>query len=114
MLMKRPKCGYENREGAGFCGGCGHSLAEPAPEILPPSPEPTSFANGRHQVKKFLGEGGNKKVYLVYDTILERDVAFALIKTEKLDDALQTNNRHLQKPMLLTRHSRHLRDPHHE
>jgi tetratricopeptide (TPR) repeat protein len=48
---------------------------------------PTSFANGRYQVKKFLGEGGKKKVYLVHDSLLDRDVAFALIKTEKLDDA---------------------------
>jgi tetratricopeptide (TPR) repeat protein len=41
-------------------------------------------------VKKFLGEGGKKKVYLAHDTLLERDVAFALIKTEKLDDASRT------------------------
>jgi len=41
-------------------------------------------------VKKFLGEGGKKKVYLVHDTVLDRDVAFALIKTEKLDDATRT------------------------
>jgi hypothetical protein len=47
---------------------------------------PTSFAGGRYQVKKFLGEGGKKKVYLVHDKVLDRDVAFALIKTEKLDD----------------------------
>jgi len=51
---------------------------------------PTSFANGRYQMKKFLGEGGKKKVYLVHDTLLDRDVAFALIKTEKLDDATRT------------------------
>jgi tetratricopeptide (TPR) repeat protein len=49
-----------------------------------------SFAGGRYQVKKFLGEGGKKKVYLVHDTLLDRDVAFALIKTEKLDDATRT------------------------
>jgi tetratricopeptide (TPR) repeat protein len=112
--MKCPKCGYENREGAGFCGGCGqsfiaektcphcghtnpqnnrfcdkcgHSLVEPVPETAPPSPMPTSFAGGRYQVNKFLGEGGKKKVYLAHDTLLDRDVAFALIKTEKLDDA---------------------------
>jgi len=48
---------------------------------------PTSFASGRYQVKKFLGEGGKKKVYLAHDTLLDRDVAFALIKTEKLDEA---------------------------
>ena len=27
---------------------------------------PTSFANGRYQVKRFLGEVGKKKVYLAY------------------------------------------------
>jgi len=48
---------------------------------------PTAFANGRYQVKRFLGEGGKKKVYLAHDTLLDRDVAFALIKTDGLDDA---------------------------
>jgi tetratricopeptide (TPR) repeat protein len=48
---------------------------------------PASFVNDRYQVKEFLGEGGKKKVYLAHDTLLDRDVAFALIKTEKLDDA---------------------------
>jgi tetratricopeptide (TPR) repeat protein len=111
--MKCPTCGYENREGAGFCGECGqslitertcpkcghanpqdnkfcdkcgHSLVEPVPETAPPSPVPTSFVNGRYQVKKLLGEGGRKKAYLVHDKVLDRDVVFALIKTEKLDD----------------------------
>jgi len=51
------------------------------------SPGPTSFASGRYVVRKFLGEGGKKKVYLAHDTLLDRDVAFALIKTEGLDDA---------------------------
>jgi tetratricopeptide (TPR) repeat protein len=112
--MKCPKCGYENPKGIKFCNSCGtelkpklvcpqcgqknpqrskffnacgHSLVETAPETPQPSPEPTSFVNGRYQVKKFLGEGGKKKVYLTHDTLLDRDVAFALIKTEKLDDA---------------------------
>ncbi|MCH8223480.1 MAG: protein kinase, partial [Chloroflexi bacterium] len=48
---------------------------------------PTSFANGRYEVTDFLGEGGKKKVYLAHDTTLDRDVAFALIKIEGLDDA---------------------------
>jgi len=52
----------------------------------PPTSHPTSFANGRYQVRKFLGEGGKKKVFLAHDTLLDRDVAFALIKTEGLDD----------------------------
>jgi serine/threonine protein kinase len=36
-------------------------------------------------VVRFLGEGGKKRVYLAHDTKLDRDVAFALIKTEGLD-----------------------------
>jgi tetratricopeptide (TPR) repeat protein len=48
--------------------------------------QPTSFASGRYEVKYFLGEGGKKKVYLAHDTLLDRDVAFALIKTEGLDE----------------------------
>ena len=52
--------------------------------------QPTSFANGRYQVRRFLGEGGKKKVYLAHDTLLDREVAFALIKTEGLDDTSRT------------------------
>ncbi|TET14907.1 MAG: zinc-ribbon domain-containing protein [Dehalococcoidia bacterium] len=82
-----PQCGQKNPQRSKFCNACGHSLVEAAPETPQPSPEPTSFANSRYQVKKFLGEGGKKKVYLVHDTLLDRDVALALIKTEKLDEA---------------------------
>ncbi len=35
--------------------------------LMPPSlvfDQPTSFNNGRYEVKRFLGEGGKKKVYL--------------------------------------------------
>jgi tetratricopeptide (TPR) repeat protein len=49
------------------------------------APEPASFASGRYEVERFLGEGGKKKVYLAHDTLLDRDVAFALIKTDGLD-----------------------------
>ena len=62
-------------------------LAETPPTQLT---EPTSFANARYQVKKFLGEGGKKKVYLAQDTLLDKEVAFALIKTEGLDDVSRT------------------------
>jgi tetratricopeptide (TPR) repeat protein len=81
-----PQCGQVNPQDFQFCLQCGRALAEPVP-TPPPSPEPTSFVNERYQVKKFLGEGGKKKVYLTHDTLLDRDVAFALIKTEKLDDS---------------------------
>jgi serine/threonine protein kinase len=41
-------------------------------------------------VKKLLGEGGRKRVHLVHDTVPDRDVAFAQIKTEKLDEDART------------------------
>ncbi len=66
----------------------------PVPTTAPPpiatSIQPTSFANGRYQVQRSLGEGGKKKVYLAHDTLLDREVAFALIKTEGLDDTSRT------------------------
>ncbi|MCI0895790.1 MAG: protein kinase [Chloroflexi bacterium] len=37
-----------------------------------------------------MGEGGKKKVYLAHDTTLDREVAFALIKAEGLDDVSRT------------------------
>ncbi len=52
--------------------------------------QPTSFSNGRYQVERFLGEGGKKKVYLAHDSTLDREVAFALVKTEGLDDTSRT------------------------
>ena len=66
-----------------------------APESAEPPPagsteetitvDPTSFAGGRYQVSKFLGEGGKKRVYQAHDTLLDREVAFAVIKTEGFD-----------------------------
>ncbi|HTE85896.1 MAG TPA: serine/threonine-protein kinase, partial [Dehalococcoidia bacterium] len=47
---------------------------------------PVSFASGRYTITRFLGEGGKKRVYLAHDSTLDRDVAFALIKVEGLDD----------------------------
>ena len=51
---------------------------------------PTSFASGRYNVSDFLGEGGKKRVYLAHDTLLDREVAFALIKTDGLDATSRT------------------------
>ena len=72
--------------------GSGHQAPDPITEartdVTSPSesPQPTSFASGRYVVKGSLGERGKKRVYLATDTTLDRDVAFALIKTEGLDD----------------------------
>jgi len=96
-----PHCGRSLVVDAAFCHGCG-ARVEPAGDVLPTSPaataapssppatHPTSFANGRYQVKQVLGEGGKKKVYLAHDTTLDREVAFSLIKTEGLDDTSRT------------------------
>ena len=59
--------------------------AAPPPARPPSVEQPTSFASGRYEVRRFLGEGGKKRVFLAHDTSLDRDVAFALIKTEGLD-----------------------------
>ncbi len=72
---------------AGEAGVVAEEPAVSQANVSPTTDTPTSFANGRYEVTGFLGEGGKKKVYLAHDTTLDRDVAFALIKIEGLDDA---------------------------
>ncbi|MDP6512568.1 MAG: protein kinase, partial [SAR202 cluster bacterium] len=57
---------------------------------MPSDNAPKTFSDGRYEVRRFLGEGGKKMVYLAQDTLLDRDVAFALIKTDGLDDVSRT------------------------
>jgi len=89
----------DNGDAATFLAAADRALANggqpPASTSTPTSnkptaDQPTSFANGRYQVKRFLGEGGKKKVYLAHDTTLDREVAFALIKTDGLDETSRT------------------------
>ena len=87
-------CGKSLATGARVCDDCGTpfsssreatSTAEEMQDASAP-PLPVMFKGGRYMVKGFLGEGARKKVYLVHDTLIDRDVAFTLIKAEGLDD----------------------------
>ncbi|MCI0777509.1 MAG: protein kinase, partial [Chloroflexi bacterium] len=89
-------CQTQNDPGARFCRQCRESLETTQSPSTTPTPAPTSasapspvlpssFANGRYEVKGFLGEGGKKRVYLARDTSLDRDVAVGVIKAEGLD-----------------------------
>ena len=98
LVSECPSCGRTLDPDDAFCDGCGtrvdsvdvaSSRVSP-PQISTESSSPSSFANGRYQVKRFLGEGGKKKVYLAEDTLLDREVAFAFIKTEGLDEVSRT------------------------
>ena len=82
-------CGSPLPSGSRYCDSCGvpvgvvgaETVETDSQSVSPVEPAPVSFSEGRYKVGKFLGEGGTKKVYLVHDTLLDRDVAFALIKT---------------------------------
>jgi hypothetical protein len=47
---------------------------------------PGSYGGGRYVVKRLLGEGGQKRVYLASDTRLERDVVIAVLKFADFDE----------------------------
>ncbi len=58
--------------GLGSLGQALPSMDQSAQASSTPETQPTSFANGRYEVKRFLGEGGKKKVYQALDTLLDR------------------------------------------
>lgn len=45
---------------------------------------PASLASGRYLIRRQIGQGGQKKVYLARDERLDRDVVIALLKTDDL------------------------------
>ncbi len=85
----------ENADARSFLDAAGRAGAGAAPatpsqpaSLTPDVPAvalPASFAAGRYAVRRFLGEGGRKRVYLAHDEKLKRDVAVAVIKTDGLD-----------------------------
>ena len=94
LTLSCAKCGVQLPPGAKFCLECGEAVAAGPSSPAQPSPspllgkegvQPAAFAAGRYQVRRFLGEGAKKRVYLAHDTKLDRDVAFAQIKTDGLD-----------------------------
>ncbi|MCH7787765.1 MAG: protein kinase, partial [Chloroflexi bacterium] len=95
LEVRCPSCSTVNEPGEKYCGECAAPLTTDSSAPSPPQQEapvqstlpaqPASFADGRYQVLGFLGEGAKKMVYLAQDTQLDRDVAFALIKTDELD-----------------------------
>src|SRR5207249_4117094 len=78
-----PACSAPNRDGARFCDSCGAPLNVASAD---PTVEPLSFADGRYEVIRFLGEGARKRVFLAKDCKLDREVALAVVKTEGLDE----------------------------
>ena len=96
--MRCPSCGNENREGARFCDSCGADLlAAQAPAEAPPAESlpddvPTEIA-GRYRVRRFLGQGGRKRVYLSTDTTSGAEVALALYDTAGVGAAIQARAR---------------------
>src|SRR3990172_2362406 len=57
----------------------------PATTVAGPSVQPPNFAGGRYQVRRLIGEGGQKIVFLAHDAKLDRDVAVALLRAEGLE-----------------------------
>src|SRR5829696_7777340 len=96
--MRCPSCGNENREGARFCDSCGTELVvEPAAAETPraeplPADVPTEIA-GRYRVRRFLGQGGRKRVYLSEDTTTGAEVALSLYDTAGGGAAIQARAR---------------------
>lgn len=95
--MKCPECQTDNPENSRFCADCGTRLFTddirngPRTQTLQSTTEEllrgTNFAH-RYEVIEKLGKGGMGKVYRVYDTKLEEEVALKVLNPEISVDKL--------------------------
>jgi len=87
--MKCPKCQFENREGARFCGNCRAKLSQVCPHCKSENPPENKFCDECGQV---LGEGAQKETILPeregerkYVTAMFSDLSGYTAMSEKLD-----------------------------
>ena len=83
-------CGTALSAQAKFCHECGRRTEGADAAVAPTPPaqtEPSRLADGRYELRRFIGEGAKKRVHLAYDSRLAREVALALIKVDGLDEA---------------------------
>ncbi len=87
------------QEAAARATGSTSESSEPSAPVAPApqSDAPSSFASSRYEVRSFLGEGSKKRVFLAHDSVLDREVAFALIRTEGFGE---TDRRPTSSPVL--------------
>ena len=96
MTVKCPKCQAENPGTKQFCADCGtqlSSLKDISPEVTETIRTPRkelsrgSLFARRYEIIEELGKGGMGKVYRVFDTKIDEEVALKLIKPEIAADA---------------------------
>ena len=91
---KCTECGSPIGPDDAFCDSCGAAVVgqedvTASVDFRPSDPSesgPRSFGEGRYTVLEFLGQGATKTVYRIRDTLLEREVALALIGVDGLDE----------------------------
>jgi serine/threonine protein kinase len=78
-------CGAEQRDGARFCDACGAQLIVLA--AAQGNDLPATLGDDRYRVIEQIGNGLRKRVWRAHDTVLDRDVAIALMHSEGLDES---------------------------
>ena len=73
----------DGTEGERRAAGRGEALAAGMTRVS--EPDGQTFASGRYVVKRLLGQGAQKSVYLVDDTVLARQCALSMLNAALLD-----------------------------